>query len=340
MRRPWWPAVVTGLMALPSGASTPPWAEAPPAKAKAPPPLKWSRLPVTDYLCTRFGPDWELGKGPYPDAVKGRTFSKPFTLTVPPGHALAFRLEAKGKSGEVAYGTSGWPAGATLDSKTGKFTWSAAGKAGDAFPVAFEARSAGGEVLTWAMRVTIASEAEQLAFRAGSGGKTWPDCAERPGEMTFEEVDLDRDGHLDVFVSTAWTEPDDAHGHRFSRHDAVMRRPKAGQPDGAVKVQWDLNDADNPLLGDARLERLVDGTPVVRVDHHACSGGSPVEYFRFEKGRAISAGRFDPEDEGDDLDHGFRVAAEKDAAGAITALSVTSRGTTTRYTWKRGAFRR
>jgi hypothetical protein len=332
--------VMSGLMALPCGASAPPSSDAPPAKVKTPPPLKWSRLPVTDYLCTRFGPDWQLGKGAYPDAVKGRTFSKPFTLALPPGHALAFRVEAKGKSGEVTYGTSGWPAEAALDAKTGKFTWSVAGKAGETFDVTFEARSAGGEVLTWTMMVAIATEAEQLAFRAGSGGKTWPDCGERPGEMTFEEVDLDRDGHLDVYVSTAWTEADDAHGHRFSRHDAVFRRPKAGQPDGAVKIDWDLNDAGSPLLGEAVLERLVDGTPVVRVDHHACNGGSPVEYFRFEKARAISAGRFDPDEDGDELDMGFDVVAEKDAAGAITALSVKSRGQTKRYTWKRGAFRR
>ncbi len=156
----------------------PPPAEAPPAKVKTPPPLQWSRLPVTDYLCTRFGPDWERGKGRYPDTVKGRSFSNPFTLTVPPGHDLAFRIESKGsKSGEITYGASGWPAGATLDAKTGKFTWLVAGKASDTFLVTFEARSSGGEVLTWSMQVAIASEAEQLAFRAGAGGKTWPDCS-------------------------------------------------------------------------------------------------------------------------------------------------------------------
>jgi len=216
----------------------PPPAEAPPAKVKTPPPLQWSRLPVTDYLCTRFGPDWERGKGRYPDTVKGRSFSNPFTLTVPPGHDLAFRIESKGsKSGEITYGASGWPAGATLDAKTGKFTWLVAGKASDTFLVTFEARSSGGEVLTWSMQVAIAWEAEPLAFRAGAGGKTWPDCSARPGEMNFDEVDLDLDGNLDVFVSTEWTEGGDGHGHTFSRHDAVLRRPTPGKPHRAVAVE-------------------------------------------------------------------------------------------------------
>lgn len=320
------------VSAAPASAEAP--ASAAPASAVGAT-ITWKRLPQKAYLCSRHGPDWELGQDE--ESVGGRTFESPFALTVQPGQKVKFTAEAVASDkSAITYTTTGWPDGAVLDPKAGTFQWTAAGTPGQKFLVEVFARSASGAEASTALEVAVASEALQDAWKAGLGGKAWPDCSTRTPQQVVREVDLDGDGRLDVLVSNYWTDPSDEHAHRFSRHDALLRAPS-----GAKVLAWGPGETSDVWIGDIELAKAPGGGVLVVATDHACFGGSKVELYTVQKGAMVNVGQFlpnDPEDVGVDGAYILSVKPIPAADGTITAVEVTELGKTRRLPWHNGTF--
>jgi len=296
--------------------------------------VAWTRMPQKAYLCSRHGPDWQLGQDD--ESVGGHTYASPFVLTVQPGQKVTFTAQAVASDqSAITYTTTGWPDGAVLDPKAGTFQWTAAGTPGRKFPVEVIARSASGAEVKTVLEVVVASEGLQAAWKAGLGGKEWPDCDEREPEQVVTEVDLDGDGRLDVLVSSYWVElnPLAVHPHRWGRHDALVRGP------GGDKVlAW-----PNAWIGDIELAKAPGGGALVVATTEACSGANPVSLYTMRKGAMVSVGAFRPvpsengEDDGEN-DDGLAVELVRAADGTVTALQVTRSGETRRLPWHDGTF--
>ncbi|MCB9544732.1 MAG: putative Ig domain-containing protein [Myxococcales bacterium] len=304
------------------------------AEAADPPvTVTFDRLPQQAWLCSRHGPDWQLGRGP--ESIGGRAFASPFALTVAPGQVVKFRVKARATDrSAVTYATTGWPAGATLDAATGEFRWTAAGAPGERFAVDVTARAAADAQATTHLDVRVATELEQALWRAGLGGKAWPDCTARPAEQVIREVDLDGDGRLDALVLSAWTDPGDDHGHRFSRHELLLRGPK-----GDRVLDWELASPEG-WLGDVEVARAPGGVALLVARQHACAGDGSVRFFAVRGGAVVSAGDFYPVEpaDGGEGDGALEVKLLPDADGVVTAIQVTEYEKTRKIPWKNGGF--
>lgn len=322
-----------------SVAAKPPAAKPPAAK---PPPgpetVSWKQLPPDAFLCTRYGPDWSRTRGRYPDVIKGRSYDTPFTLTVPAGKPLRLTVKATSsvKGTAITYTASGLPADVAVP-ESGVIAWTPSGPADRRQELCFEATSASGaKAEPWCMTLVIAAPGLELLWSAGLGGKTWPDCAARPETQTLLEADLDGDGQKDALLSGSWSDPGDPMGHVYSRHDLVLRRPRPGKPDAAFQVDWPPGADDGAFMGDVSLAQTPDGDTLLVVKTHACDAREPVELFRVTPKGVRSVGDFSPDPSGDS--ELFRVTLERKDQ-AIVGVVVSDGDKTTRYTWRRGAYR-
>lgn len=294
-------------------------------------PVQWKRLPHDTFMCTRFGPDWTRESGDYPAVIKGRGYSGTFVLTLPVGHVLKTKLLAKvpgkGKGKvPVRYATSGWPAGVVLDAESGELSGTITGTPGQVFDITFEATAPEAEPAAEGLQLVIASEAQALAWRAGAGGKTWPDCEARRPEQRVLTQDFDGDGVADVLVSSYYIEDPDLHAHRFSEHQLVSGKT------GAL-VPW--AEAAGPLLGDVETEKMVDDTPLLWITHHACNGPNRQQLFRVKRSEVELVTDFDwgPDDES------YAFQPHRDAQGRLEAVTVLAEGTWTKHVWQKGRFK-
>jgi hypothetical protein len=293
---------------------------------------------VDSFICSRFGPSWNVEQGPYPTHVLGRTYTAPFQLTVPPGFELRFRLQAEPADGSpIHYETIGWPGVVSLDRGTGRFHWKVVGPAGLAFPVLLEAVSDRGGRASFPMRVTIASEATQLVWRAGLGGKAWPDCDRTWASQEITEADLDGDGLPDALLSRRWAFDHEVregmkHSHQVSSHEIVLRRRAPGRPDQPLFVDWVGGPRDSEgFQGDVTLVRAAGGVAILHVVYPACSGPDGHEFIRIVRGAPEQVARFGhPEVKGDDR---LEVKLERNAGGEVEAIRTVLNGRTRRHRW-------
>ncbi len=240
------------------------------ASAGAPKPPEWFKRPDDKYVCTRYSPGSRPGE--------------PLHVLAPPGKPMIFTIAA---TRGAQYRATGMPEGATLDAKTGRFTWTIPKDAIGSAKITLYAENAAGAIST-TFTLEIASPDLVEAWRAGMGSFE-PDCANRIVE--WEVVDVDGDGARDLVYTTNDVR-DDTPGssgavtharRRVGDHfDAVDRTVMSGgrelitTPDGhralaiyhsccfqlEFKIQRVTADGVDTLFEASGSEEVADGKPI------------------------------------------------------------------------------
>jgi hypothetical protein len=168
------------------------------AGPKAP---EWFKRPDDKYRCTRYAP----GVGP-DDGLR---------VYAPPGKPMMFSIAA---TRGARYRADGLPPGATLDARSGVFSWKIPADATGKWNVKLVAENAGGAISS-PLTIEIASTEIVAAWKAGMGGFE-PDCSTRI--RGFEMRDVDGDGAADLVYTTGDDKDDSANSGSFIVH--VQRR--------------------------------------------------------------------------------------------------------------------
>lgn len=200
-------------------------------------PPEWFKRPDDKYRCTRYAPG--IGRD---DQLR---------VYAPPGKPMMFSIAA---TRGAHYRGEGLPPGATLDAKSGLFSWKIPKDATGSWHVKLFAENAGGAIST-PLVIEIASPDLVAAWRAGMGGFE-PDCQARI--MDFQFRDVDGDGAADLVYTTGDEHDDSANSGSFVRH--VRRR---------IKDQFDTTDLTLPW---GSLDPIVTpaGAPAVLIEHTCC----------------------------------------------------------------------
>lgn len=204
------------------------------AGPKAP---EWFKRPNDKYRCTRYtpgiGPDTEL------------------RVYAPPGKPMMFSIAA---THGARYRAEGLPPGATLDAKSGLFSWKIPKDATGSWHVKLIAENAGGSISS-PLVIEIASPDLVAAWRVGIAGFE-PDCTARIMELEFRDVD--GDGKRDLIYTIGDESDDSANSGSFVRH---VQRGLGDHFDGIDRtLPWGSLD---PTVAP-------DGAPAVVIEHTCC----------------------------------------------------------------------
>lgn len=190
-------------------------AVAAPAPAQPGSPPRWTRLPDDKYRCTRYAPQRYDGKG---------------TLVVhaPPGKPMTFKMTAASTDrSKVSYRADRLPGDASVDARTGQFTWNIPRDATGKHAISLVAESAAGGKASHGFTIAIAEPDLIAAWRAGMGSFE-PDC--RRAIYGYDVRDVDGDNQRDL----VWREVDETDRSGFSG-TVQVRRGVAGKFDSVAR---------------------------------------------------------------------------------------------------------
>lgn len=220
------------------GIAAPAAAEAP----KAPVSPRWTKLPADKWRCSRYAP----------------LIGSPTQLTVyaPAGKPVIFTMAAASRDRtKIAYRADGLPAGATVDARSGRFTWQIPTSATGSWSITLVATTAKGAEIRSAFTLAIAEPRLVAAWRAGMGSFE-PDCQHQITDIKF--VDVDGDGTEDLVYTEGDETDDSANSGSYAQH---VRR--------GVGAKFDAIDRVLPY-GELAVAATPDGRRVVTVTSSCC----------------------------------------------------------------------